>query len=253
MEYESPLVDSEQVDGEFAINAMFPDGQRKMYTFNYESKIQDLIDQIQNDDNIKKPEGRIICAMYRGKILENHEKISDLDSFSGFTVSILFRMPPKEKHLNKKDKELKGFDRLERMNYTPQQIQEIRHQFHTMRGSLNDSIENKYNAEEEWLPVIFNSENPLELFRAEMERPEIPQEEYSDENAPTYEYIAYNRISPGFTFLIGFLLGMIFGPASLFFLIVSYKDTVGISGIISGILLSKRSFIMILLRRIIGT
>jgi hypothetical protein len=49
------------------------------------------------------------------------------------------------------------------MNYTPEQIAEVRREFHTVHGSRNSPIEAQIDIEEEWFPVIFNAENPLQL------------------------------------------------------------------------------------------
>ncbi|EAX91993.1 hypothetical protein TVAG_001630 [Trichomonas vaginalis G3] len=230
---ECPLLTSQELhENDFPVNAVFPDGSRKSYNFTRSTTVGDLIKTIQSDSSVVIPKDKSICIIYRGRILKSVEKFSEIDSVPDYTVTILFRLNKSDIIVDKEDleSELRGFDRLTRMNYTPEQIQEIRLSFHTMRGGLNDTDDQKYEAEEEWLPVIFNSDNPLEAFQAaDAERPVQVQ------NTPRHNEVQINtEISGTIVFLFALCFGLIFGPFSLLLLFVSFHDVFGIGGLVVG-------------------
>ena len=235
---ESPLLENQDEHPiDLPVSAVFPDGERKTYHFNKDSTVSELISEIMTDKSIEKPKDKGICIMYHGRILKSTEKFSEIDTIPDFAVSVVFRLnrnaAPSDGQNGEEDTELRGFDRLTRMNYTPDQISEIRHQFHFMRGGLNETHEQQLDAEEEWLPVIFNSENPLEtLQNADAERPIRTQIRRRHQN---YETFHFDQSSFWTTFCIALVLGIVFGPASLLYLLISLQDKAGIAGIAIGV------------------
>jgi hypothetical protein len=243
----SPILSSDSESNNLPINAVFPDGSKKSYNFNSQSTVGNLVQLILSDTDIKKPKDKSICVMYHGRILKSSEKFSEIDTLPDYTVSILFRLCKSAAQAEQDQLDngsiLKGFDRLTRMNYSPEQIEEIRHQFHRMRGGLNETRDQQIDAEEEWLPVIFNSENPLETFQtADAERP-IQTQNQAHHGRNNYDTFHFEQNSFWINFSIAFILGVLFGPLSALYLFVSLRDKAGIFGIIVGIgvhyLLSK--------------
>lgn len=235
---ESPLLNNEN-GNDLPISAVFPNGERKTYNFNKNSNVGNLIQNILSDKDINKPKDKSVCIMYHGRILKSTEKFSEIDSIPDYTVSVLFRINKSAAQAELEElgdePELRGFDRLSRMNYTPEQIAEIRHQFHHMRGGLNESHDEQLDAEEEWLPVIFNSENPLETFQtADAERP-IQTQNRVRHRRTNYETFHFEQSSFWVNFCIAFILGILFGPFSTLYLLISLRDKAGIFGIIAGI------------------
>ena len=210
------------------ITASFPNSFKKVYLFNHYSKVNDLINEILNDETIFKPKEKEICILYSGKILNPNENFINIEKMNEFTVTILFKLK-KMDNLLTIDLEPRGFDRLRRMDFNPQQIEEIRSQFHTIRGTLNESEEQKIEEEDEWFPVIFNSENPLESFQNFLPNNNIP--------IRNYEIRPLEVSNKWTTFSIGIILGLIFGPFSFLFLLISLQDRFGLIGLIFGIIL----------------
>lgn len=180
------------------LHVLFPTGNRIDYDVTTSTSVSDLIQMINEDKSVQKPENRTISLIYHGTILQPTDILSKIDSMPEFTIHVFFRQTTtrkrghkhKNEHQNTQSTEsnstteevrdnnadnnnveneennddddrlasdLRGFDRLARMNYTPEQIAEIRRNFHTMQGSLNSSPEAQIEAEEEWFPVIFNN------------------------------------------------------------------------------------------------
>jgi len=226
---DSPLLLEDYRDGDcLSVNAMFPSGLKKKYDLDFGSTVEDLISAILSDRSVEKPPDRTVCLLYHGKILGNNEMLSKIDTIDGFTVSVLFRATNKVQLSQSTLQEPRGFDRLQRMNYTPQQIAEIRCQFHLLRGSASENEEDRIEAEDEWFPVIFNSENPLESLQATLPAVQAPM--------PRIEMHQNDQESTWTTFIIAFVLGIIFGPASFLFLLVALQDRPGIFGILFGII-----------------
>lgn len=233
---ETPLIlDQDNHEMDIVITAVLPNGEKHPYNFDSNSTVGDLMKLIKEDSTIEKPADRLLCIMYRGKLLQPAQKFSQIDSVPSYSVIVMFRLNHTESSNDSSNNttELRGFDRLTRMNYSEEQIQDIRHHFHEMRGGQNESEDQKYEAEEEWLPVIFNCENPLDAFEAlDTERPARRRDP-----VPTHDQIEDISPSTLSTFLFAFVIGIIFGPVSLLCFIVSFQDLPGCTGIITGALI----------------
>jgi hypothetical protein len=62
-----------------------------------------------------------------------------------------------------------GFEKLWRMWYNSNQIQEAMIKFQRMYHSLDLSMEDQIAIKEEWFPIIFNQNNPNEIIHPPME------------------------------------------------------------------------------------
>lgn len=230
--FTAPLAypEADNDDSSFPVNAVLPDGTRKSYNFTKETKIGTLVSMIQNDPSVSVPQDKSICIIYHGRILKSTEKFSEVDDTPDYTVTVMFRLNKSNEALSNEDleSELRGFDRLKRMNYTEEQIANIRAHFHLMIGDENMPEDQKNEAEEEWLPAIFNTENPLQAFEAiDAERPVQTQ------NIPR-EHGHNIHVSENHFFIFAVVFGLIFGPASLLCLLISFQDVYGVSGILLG-------------------
>ena len=232
---ESPLIENQEVrEIDLPISAIFPDGERRTYNFNKNSTVSDLISEITSDKSIEKPKDKTICVMYHGRILKSNEKFSEIDSLPDYAVSVLFRLnksaPPADGQSAQDSTELRGFDRLVRMNLTQDQISELRHEFHRIRGELNMTEEERIEAEEEWLPsILYSDRDPLQIIRqnANIQRP--------TRRRNNYETFHFDQSSFWTTFFIALVLGIVFGPLSLLSLLCSLQDKAGILGITMGV------------------
>jgi hypothetical protein len=183
--------------------------------------------------------------IYHGRILQNDEVISRLDSLDGFTLHVFFKVVAHERESESVGTaDVRGFDRLARMNYTPDQIARIREGFHVMHGTGDATQEERIEAEEEWFPVLFNHEVPLqdlaplrELFGLrDRIRPPVNQNEREGiEDIPPED--EFNLQSRWIRALFGFLVGGIFGIGSLIFLLVSLNDIWFLMGLFLGTML----------------
>jgi hypothetical protein len=211
------------------VHVLLPRGERVTYDITAETTISELISRIKSDPNVAKPANRTICIIYHGRVLHGDERIARLDSLEEFTLHLCFRGLPSARmeSLDPQSADLRGFDRLIRMNYSAEQIAELRHNFHSMRGSLTAAPDDRIEAEEEWFPVIFNHENPLQNLGFLPPARPPPQEPVADlhppvpagEEAGPPEIALLN--SPWFMFLFGLAIGALFGIGSLVFLLMA--------------------------------
>ncbi|EAX85836.1 hypothetical protein TVAG_132450 [Trichomonas vaginalis G3] len=235
---ETPLISNvDPHDMDICVTAVFPDGTKKVYNFDNNDTVDHMMKLIKNDPSIQIPSGRNLCIMYQAKMLKDSQKFAEISDLPAFSVIIMFRMNQADIHLDSSNNttELRGFDRLTRMNYTQEQIEEIRQHFHEMRGGLDDADEQKYEAEEEWLPVIFNCDNPLDAFETlDAQRPRRRRHHTHEQRVETVDQVSPSAIS---TFIFAVAIGIIFGPLSLICFFFSFQDLPGFIGIISGALI----------------
>lgn len=226
------------------VNVMFPTGKRTNYDITNETTVGDLIKMITEDSSITHPENRIVAIIYHGRILNASEIVVKIDTLEEFTIHVFYRAAPQQRSAPAPPVEdLKGFDRLRRMNYDADQIAELRRNFHVMHGTVNASSEEQMEAEEEWFPVIFNQENPLQDLQIPVPRrhrdrrrnheaennplnnntePEIGQQEFF------FESSSWVRVA------FGLIIGCIFGVGSLVFMLISFHDTSFVMGLVIG-------------------
>ena len=224
---------------EMTINAMFTNGSRYSYTVKSSETVEDLVNQIKEDSRVTKPEDKSIAVIYRGRILNLKDSWSSIETMNEFAVQIFFRVHSAAPEAPVQ--ELRGLDRLQRMNYTQEQIDEIRRNFHQMRGTTNESAEARMNAEEEWFPVIFNQENPLDALNINLNINTNHNAANQNDNQ-NGEFIIQavmqdeSESSPIVELFVGFLLGLIFGILSLMVVLINLRDKYMMVGLLFGIL-----------------
>lgn len=215
---------------ELPINALFPNSDKRTYYFNEDSIVQDMIDMIVKDSTIRVPEDRNVKILYHGKVLDDNSRFRDVErDLSSFTVNVLYRREfIQEGEKDNGGEELRGFDRLVRMNYTQEEIDDIRRRFHSLHGSTEFNDESRLEAEEEWLPTIFNSDNPLEALRPAGSRRQRVRYVHIDPEEP----------SRWLGFFLSMFIGSIFGILSLLIIFSSYRDKYVVFGVLCGLIIN---------------
>jgi hypothetical protein len=207
---------------QLAITALFPNGQRETYNISRSSSVRNLIKFIKTDDSVPKPDGKKITILYHGKILNKDFILSEIEKLPSFTVHVFFRQPQIESSQVEDNLSLCGFERLRRMGYNSNQIQEARINFHRMHHSLDLSTEEQIAIEEEWFPLILNQNNPNEIIRPPMELINVEiRRNYSD--------VCCRR------FFFGCLCGYFFGMGSILLFLFDPNDRAFPLGICVGI------------------
>lgn len=192
------------------VHLMIPTGGRVTYDVTKDTTISDLIVRIRSDPAISNPPDRTISLIYRGRVLNEAEKVCEIDSLDEFTIHVFYRaVRSPEAPPPPVNSELRGFDRLLRMNYSQNEISDLRHRFHSMHGTLDATGDARLELEEEWFPVIFNQENPLEDLR-------IRRGNDGRENTTPLDPIEEEEIPPSFLqFLTGLTVGVLLGVPAL--------------------------------------
>ena len=234
------------------IHLMFPTGEKATYEITKETTAAELISQVAQDPKITHPANRTISLIYHGRILKDSDVLAKLDSLSEFTIHVFYRAtapsePPRTENgagaqNEPMDSDLRGFDRLRRMNYDQAEIDALRQNFHAIHGTTDASAEERIEAEEEWFPVIFNHENPLQDLQLPGRRQRRPRRQRATEtpfvnNEDEGQIIEENEFAsaPWVRALIGFVVGALFGiGALLLFLFVSFTDPWFLLGLFAG-------------------
>ena len=241
------------------IYVLFPTGNRMEYSITKMTTVSDLINMINQDEKVEVPANRVIALIYHGRILQPTEVISKIDTLDEFTIHVFYRQAQqqatnRDEHL---ESDLRGFDRLSRMNYTAEQIAELRQNFHVMHGTLNATQEARMDAEEEWFPIIFNDENPMPTlqinqvdarrFRRSNRHGSRNNDNSNNENnnatnennhnANDDAWLVHDDAMEGSSwmrFALGFIIGIIFGIGSILFALTSLTDSSMLAGLFLG-------------------
>jgi len=230
--------------GPASVDVILPTGARVTCDVTKETTIGDLISEV--CATAPAPADRTPSMVYRGRILESSELVSQLDTLEMFTMQLFYRaVRPAARDPPAGD--LRGFDRLQRMDYPEDQIAEMRHHFHAMHGTEDATADARLEAEEEWFPVIFNQENPLHAmqFRPFLDpargrrrpRPHPPARENDNPIAQNGE--AAGEDEDNSSWLRGFfglVIGLIFGASALVFILLCLHDATFMFGLVLGVL-----------------
>lgn len=221
----------------YSIRCLFQNGTSIACTVDEDSKISDLISKLEQTPDVKVPSGFQTSIIYRGKFLDRNEKISSIETMKEFSVQVYFRGNKQQQQPTDDAREIKGFDRLSRMNYTPEQIRLIRTNFHLMNGSTGLSQEERIDLEEEWFPVIFNQDNPIDILNVNLngngDAGINNQEETLDGNNDD----AFNDLPSWVHLLVGFGLGSVFGFVAIIIVFIGIRNRFLLIGIVLGILM----------------
>jgi hypothetical protein len=215
------------------VNVLFPTGDRISYEIPKDATVGDLIQRIRDDPNAKKPANRVIVIIYQGRILQSNDLLSSIENLDDCTLHAFFRAMRVEP-VAESAVDLRGFDRLSRMNYSASQIAELRQNFHVLHGTVLSSQEAQLDAEEEWFPVIFNHENPLQDLQLPQPagHPPVPNPLIANEDEDQGDRTLENF--PLLKFICGLVIGLMFGIGSLVFLLISLHDGPFLLGLFGG-------------------
>jgi hypothetical protein len=214
-----------------AVNVLLPTNERISFDITPATTVSELANFVSCDPRNFVPADRVVVLIYRGRILQPQEIVCELDTIAGFTVHALFRpahrpIPPPASP----DADLRGFDRLLRMNYAPAQIAQLRDNFHVMRGTVNAPRQAQIDAEEEWFPVIFAGENAVQNLQPPPPAdPNAPLLQNQAEEAP-YMVDRY----PWAKLVLGIFLGTVFGIGSIIFMLMPRSDSIFFMGLFLG-------------------
>ena len=227
------------------IHLMFPTGERTTCEITKDMTAATLIQRLMDDPNITHPANRTIALVYHGRILTGSEILAKLDTLNEFTVHVFYRAAPPPAAAPDAPSaaiasDLRGFDRLRRMNYEESEIEELRQNFHAMHGTLEASAEERMEAEEEWFPVIFNHENPLQDLqlprrerRARRRRQEQAPLANAEDTGPAIHDVDCVS-APWLRVVIGLIFGTVLGVGALIFILISYSDPWFVVGLLAG-------------------
>jgi hypothetical protein len=211
-----------------SVQVMLPNSERIHFPVTASTTISDLIDSLGERGVV--PANRTAVLIYHGRILRPEETVCSLDSLDEFTVHALFR--PNRTSADLSDgaaTDLHGFDRLARMNYSPQQIAQLRDNFHAMRGTAQARGDERMEAEEEWFPVLFNNDDPL------LRLPQGPVVPPPNDLEPVQEEEPYVLDQyPWLKFGLGVFLGTVFGIPGLVFMFMPRNDHIFFLGLFLG-------------------
>ena len=226
------------------VHVLLPKGESLSYEVPHGENVEYLINLMKNDEKVKIPKNKNVVIIYRGKILSPTDVLSSFDKMTEFSVHAFFKIDPnyrpeEETAESEHISEPRGFDRLVRMNYSPEQIQNIRINFHTVHNSLNESPEARIDLEEEWFPVIFNQQDYSEILRQVDANPADinPQDSPANNNANNnnvrpeqpllnnnndeeYEMDAIIGEKPWLVSAIGFVFGLVLGLSPMIFILI---------------------------------
>jgi hypothetical protein len=216
------------------VKVMLPTGDRIPFAVTPSMTVSDLAGAIAQDSRGLVPPNRLVLLVYHGRVLQGTETVSHLDTMPEFTVHALFRTIAAPAPAVVAASELRGFDRLSRMNYAPADITQLRDNFHIMHGTVNANREAQIEAEEEWFPVIFNNENPVQNLQLPPAIPrQLPDAQNEIEEDIPYTFDRY----PWVKIVLGIFLGTLFGVSSVIFMLMPRSDGTFFTGLFVGVVL----------------
>ena len=259
---------------DLTIHVLLPNGEKITYQVPINETVGYLVNLMKKDEKVEIPHNRIISIIYRGRILGSDEILSHFDSLREFSVHAFFKIDPSateneegtSNNENVEFHELRGFDRLRRMNLSADQIAVLRRNFHTLNNTIDSPIDAQIDLEEEWLPTIFNQPDYLAilqqanlgLFGNVSNGPNNNNEQQNDGNTNNNTNNNNDRTSQAnqnddlddpdmqipigdcfwLPFAFGFITGLIFGVVSLLVVLVFYRRAAFLVGLLMGISLN---------------
>ena len=183
------------------VNVLLVDGKSKQIDLDKDGTVQDIVNAIDSDETIAKPEPHTSVVIFRGRILKHTEPLKSLGS-DEFPVHLVFHANTPEPQ----NSGLEGFDRLKDLGYDEAEVMRLREIFHEIQGTVNAPDAERIAIEEEWVPVILNSRTPLEILG---ERP--TQTQQNQERCPDLRVLVQIFCYS----VIGFVFGVVGGPVVL--------------------------------------
>ena len=221
------------------IHLMLPTGARLTYDITRRTTVADVVARLSADPAVTHPPDRTIVLIYRGRVLKPRKRIAKLDTLDEFTIQVFYRAEREAPAAEAIGADLRGFDRLRRMNVSDSYIEDIRRRFHAVHGSQDAPPEQRIELEEEWFPVIFNPENPMlpptDLLGLQ---PQPVTGQQQDQQAPAIlqneeEEMEFGTAA-GLHLSVGLSLGVIFGVGALVFVVITPGDRWFLIGLFAG-------------------
>ena len=217
------------------IHLMLPTGARLTYDITKKTTVADIVARLSEDSAVTHPPDRRITLIYRGRVLKPRKKIAKLDTLDEFTIQVFYRAAEREAPAAEANgADLRGFDRLRRMNVSDSYIENIRRQFHAVHGSQDAPAEQRIELEEEWFPVIFNQENPMLPFVLPGDQQEPGRRQapgiLNNEEEQELEF----GTGAWLHLAVGLSLGGLFGVGSLVCVVIAPRDRWFLIGLFAG-------------------
>lgn len=212
------------------VTVLFTDGKKINIEIKPLNTVKDLIASIQQDPTIIIPQNANPIILYHGKIINQDEQLGNLESMDEFTVHCFFKVIKLEEDHEKKNSielDLRGFDRLQRLNYSREQIDRIRTNFRNIQqneGEINE--EEQIEIEDEWFPALFTTELPLDSIFEETDDIDLPAAP-SNLSRPVWNKSLL-------FFALGFFIGYFFGIGSFIFAFLTIRNKKTLVGVLFG-------------------
>ena len=215
--------------GKYSITVLLQDGRTFLFDeVSPDIKISDFVDLILSSSRFSVPPNCHITLIYLGHLLSEDIKLRNIPNLttSVFTIHCIFRpnrnAPQGENHDSQGQyEELRGFDRLSRMNYTPEQIQRIRDQFHQLTRTSDLDREAQLSVEDEWFPALFNNNEDLPFNFIGMRNPNNHNRSRSGREDETTLFQQEDESAFNNYAFIAIILGAFFGFFGILFIFVS--------------------------------
>lgn len=212
------------------VTVLFTDGKRINVNIKALNTVKDLLASIQQDPSIIIPQNANPVILYHGKIVSQDEQLANLESMDDFTVHCFFKIIKLDENQDKTsttDIDLRGFDRLQRLNYSREQIDRIRTNFRNIQQNEGEvSEEEQIEIEDEWFPALFTTELPLDSIFEEtddVDPPVVPS------NIPRP---IWNKSL--LFFALGFFFGYFLGIGSFIFAFLTIRNKKTLIGVLFG-------------------
>lgn len=222
------------------VTILFTDGKRLSVPIKASSTIGDLIAIIHQDSTITVPQNKNPIILYHGKIIPQDENLGNLESMDDFTVHCFFkviRLAEDQEKANAIDLDLRGFDRLQRLNYSREQIDRIRANFRNIHRNEDEvTEEEQIEIEDEWFPALFTTDLPLDSIFEETDDVDLP-------TAPANQPRRIWNKSLLF-FALGFFFGYFLGIGSFIFAFLTIRNKKTLFGVLFGSLIHYACTVM---------
>ncbi|OHT01199.1 hypothetical protein TRFO_32092 [Tritrichomonas foetus] len=211
------------------ITIIFTDGKKREFNLDASTtKVSDLIGLVHQDQTIIEPPNTTTIILYHGRICSPDDVLGDLESMDEFTVHCFFKVIKLAESQKGDNLDLRGFDRLQRLNYSPEQIARVRANFRAINGIDDQNEQDQIEIEDEWFPAIFSSELPLDSIFDDID-------DFPIIDAPVQRSrIAFIWNRNWLFFVTGFLLGYFLGIGAFIFAFLTCRNKKAIFGIFLG-------------------
>jgi hypothetical protein len=150
---------------DLSVSVNFQDTRRLSYTLPRSSTVSDLLVCVQSDSRAPSPPDRVAQFIFLGHILRPDQCLGDLSPSPEFTVQCFWRgaAPPAPVAVDHPAD--RGFDRLSRVGYSPEQIADMRRIFHRLQRTADVERGAQLALEDDWVPAVTVAGSPIAAIR----------------------------------------------------------------------------------------